>query len=250
MKYKIYLYDTLESTNDKAKELIEDEDEGTVVIANNQTKGRGRLGREWISSKDKDILLSIILKPNLKPQEMQGIVLVASVAVNMALRDIGIISQIKWPNDIVIDGKKVCGILMEVCSSGGLTNHAILGIGINVNQDFEDIPEELKDKSTSLKIILNKEVDKDKLIRYLLNRFRDYYMNYNNKMHIDEILSIYKENSLVIGKDIYVIQGKKKIRKGRAIDIKRNGELVVRFPDGIEDIYSGDISIRSIDGYI
>ena len=250
MEYKIYSFNTLSSTNDKAKEMASYEEEGTVIIAEEQTKGRGRLGRNWISSKGKDILLSIILKPNFKPVQLQMIVPVAAAAVNMALRDIGIESQIKWPNDIVIDGKKVCGILMELCSSGDSMNHVVLGIGINVNQDHKDIPEDLKDKSTSLKLVLNREVNQEELIEYVLNRFREYYITYRDKMNIEDTINICRENSSVIGKEVLVIQGKKKPRKGLAIDINMSGELMVQFPEGLENVNYGEISIRGMDRYI
>ena len=132
MKYKKYFFETLSSTNDKAKELALFEDEGTVIITEEQTKGKGRFGRSWRSSKGKDILFSIILKPDFNPIQMQRIVLLAAAAVNMALKDIGIDSLIKWPNDIIINGKKVCGILMEMSISGDSVSYGVLGIGINV----------------------------------------------------------------------------------------------------------------------
>lgn len=226
------------------------EDEGTVIIANNQTKGKGRVGREWISSKDKDILFSIILKPGFGPKEMQGIVFIAAVAVNMALRDIGISSQIKWPNDIVIEGKKICGILLELCSIGQSTNYAILGIGINANEDIQNIPKELKDKYMSLKIVKGEEIDKDILLNNLLRRFKHYYINYKETMDMGGIIKIYKENSAVLGRDILVIQGKETPRVGKAIDVKATGELVVDFPNGIEEISYGEVSIRATHGYI
>lgn len=250
MKYKEYFFDTLSSTNDKAKELALYEEEGTVIIAEEQTKGRGRFGRNWISSKGKDILLSIILKPNLNPIEMQRIVLIAAATVNMALKDIGISSQIKWPNDIIIDGKKVSGILMELAISGDKVVYGVLGIGININQEIIDIPDELKDKSTSLRIVTNREIDREELMKVLLQRFNKYYMDYKDGRNIDYIIDICRENSAIIGKEVFILQGNSSCRKGLVKDIDISGELVVDFPQGLEKISSGQVSIRGKDTYI
>lgn len=250
MKYKKYFFETLSSTNDKAKELALDEEEGTVIIAEEQTKGRGRFGRSWFSSKGKDILLSIIVKPNLDPTGMQKIVLIAAAAVNMALKDIGIDSQIKWPNDIIIDGKKVGGILMEATISGDKVTYGVLGIGINVNQEINDIPNELKNKSTSLRIVTNKKIDREELMEFLLDRFREYYMDYKDRGNIEDVIDICRENSAIIGREVFIIQGNNGTRKGFVIDINMNGELLVDFPQGLEKISSGQVSIRGQDSYI
>lgn len=250
MKYKKYFFETLSSTNDKAKELALDEEEGTVIITEEQTKGRGRFGRSWYSSRGKDILLSIIVKPNLDPRDMQKIVLIAAAAVNMALKDIGISSQIKWPNDIIIDGKKVGGILMEAAISGGEVTYGVLGIGINVNQETNDIPDQLKNKSTSLRIVTNKKIDKEELMKFVLHRFGSYYMDYKDRGNIEDVIDICRENSAIIGREVFIIQGNNGTRKGFVIDINMNGELLVDFPQGLEKISSGDLSIRGQDSYI
>lgn len=249
LKYKIYSFEKLESTNDKAKEIARDEKEGTVIIAKEQTKGRGRLGRTWHSPRGKSILMSIILKPNMEPKDMQKIVLIGAAAVNMALKDIGIESQIKWPNDIIVQGKKVCGILTEMSSNFNGLNYVIIGIGININQDIEDIPKELKEKSTSLKLIKNKEIHKEELLQILLNRFKELYMPFKNHGDIKGVIDICGKNSAIIGKNILVIQGDN-IRKGKALDINMEGELLVEFSEGIERVYSGEVSIRGLEGYI
>lgn len=249
MEYRIFTYDTLESTNDKAKEIAAYSEEGTVILAREQTKGKGRLGRVWSSTKDKDILMSIILKPEIQIKDIPKITLVGATAINMALRDIGIDSQIKWPNDIVIENKKVSGILTEMSSNSRDINYVIMGIGINVNQDIQDIPEELQYKSTSLKIVKNSVIDKRELLNNILERFRTLYMPFRSNGDMEKVINIYRENSIVIGKEILVIKGKDKIRKGVAIDINHRGELLVEFPEGLEEICSGEVSIRGIEGY-
>lgn len=249
MEYRIFTYDTLESTNDKAKEIAAYSEEGTVILAREQTKGKGRLGRVWSSTKDKDILMSIILKPEIQIKDIPKITLVGATAINMALRDIGIDSQIKWPNDIVIENKKVSGILTEMSSNSRDINYVIMGIGINVNQDIQDIPKELQYKSTSLKIVKNSVIDRRELLNNILERFRTLYMPFRSNGDMEKVINIYRENSIVIGKEILVIKGKDKIRKGVAIDINHRGELLVEFPEGLEEICSGEVSIRGIEGY-
>lgn len=249
MKYKIYYFDKLDSTNDKAKEIALEEVEGTIIIAKEQTKGRGRLGRTWHSTKGKSILMSIILKPNMKPQDIQKIVLIAAVAVNMALQDIGIKSQIKWPNDIIIENKKVCGILTEMSIKLDEINYVIIGIGINVNQNIEDIPRELRGISTSLKLIENKEINKEALLENFLNRFTELYIPFKSIDDIGKTMDICRKNSAIMGKDIVVIQGDIK-REGIALDIDMDGRLLVKFPEGLESIYAGEVSIRGQKKYI
>ena len=149
----IYYFDSLSSTNIKAKEIATKSKEGTIVIAEEQTKGKGRLGRSWLSPKGKGIWMSIILKPKVAPIKVAKITLIGAAAVNQGLKDIGIKSYIKWPNDIVIDGKKVCGILTEMSCELNMINYCIMGIGINVNLDKEDFSKDLIDTATSLKSI-------------------------------------------------------------------------------------------------
>lgn len=249
MEYNIEYFNRLESTNDKAKEIGSKKEEGTVIIAKEQTKGRGRLGRRWYSSGKKSITMSIILKPKMKAEDIQKITLIASVAINLALKDIDIDSKIKWPNDIVIDNKKVCGILTELSTNFTGVNYVVVGIGINVNQVKVDIPKEIFKETTSLRLIKNKEINKNEIINNVLNKFKELYIQFNSNGHIDEIINIYRKNSIIIGKEILIIQGNNK-RKGKALDIDNQGELLVEFPEGIENISSGEISIRGLEGYI
>lgn len=249
MEYKIYYYDKLESTNDKAKELADKLEEGNIILAKEQTKGKGRLGKRWYSTKGKSISMSMILRPKIKAKDIEKITLITSVAINMALKDIGIESQIKWPNDIVIGNKKVCGILTEINVNFSKINYVIVGIGINVNQNPEDIPKEILHKSTSLKIIGNKNIDKKIVLQNILNRFKEYYMPFKSNGNINKVIELSKKHSVVIGKKVLVIQGRNK-RKAKAIDINNKGELILEFPEGVEKINSGEISLRGIEGYI
>jgi len=245
----IYYFDSINSTNKKAKEIAFGEKEGTVLVAEEQANGKGRLGRQWISPKGKGIWMSIVLKPKVDPMTVAKITLLGAAAVHKALINMGIKSEIKWPNDILIDGKKVCGILTEMSAELNMINYVIMGIGINVNLDEDDIPEDLKDKATSIKIKKGEIIDRKQLLATVLNEFEKFYIDFINNNIVSKAINICKENSALIGKEIKVIRGEE-IRLGRALDINEEGELVVEFKEGdIENIYSGEISIRGMKGY-
>lgn len=246
---QIFYYDKLESTNCKAKEIAFQVDEGSLVVAEEQTASKGRLGRTWSSYKNRGIYMSVILKPNTDPVEVARLTLLGAAAINLALKDIGIDSFIKWPNDVVINGKKVAGVLTEMHSELGTINYVVLGIGINANIDLEQIPLEIKDKATSLKIIKGEEVDRRELFIKLVSRIDELYKEFIQTGEIGSSIQICKDKSAIIGKDIIVHQGTLK-RQGRAIELNNKGELVVEFETGIEDLFSGEISIRGEDGYI
>ena len=243
MKRKIYHYDLIDSTNIKAKELAPIEEDGTVIVAEEQTMGKGRLGRTWVSQKGKGIYMSMILKPKVDMMKVSRITLIGAAAVHLALKEMGIKSKIKWPNDILVGDKKVCGILTEMNCDLDKMNFVIMGIGINVNLEEDEIPEELKDRATSLKVFSGKLVDKERLFRLVLDYFEELYSLFKDNGAMGQVLDICKSNSSVIGREIKVIKGKD-VRVGNALDINENGELVVEFGDGVEAINSGEVSIR------
>lgn len=246
---KIYYYDTIESTNKLAKDIAQDEEEGLVIVAEEQTKGRGRLGRQWESPKKKGLYFSIILKPQVPPTKVGKLTLLGAAAVYLSLDEIGINSQIKWPNDIVINGKKVCGILTEMSSELNMINYVIMGIGVNVNLEKNHIPEDLQDKASSLKIESKDQIDRKKLLATILNKFENLYSLFIDDGEITQAIEICRDNSAVIGKEVQVINGSTK-RVGKALDINEEGQLLVEFDGKIETIFSGEISVRGIDGYI
>lgn len=247
---KIYYHDTIDSTNKMAKDIAHKEEEGVIIVAEEQYEGIGRLRRTWVSPKERGIYFSIILKPQVSPMEVAKLTLIGAAAVQLALNEIGINSEIKWPNDIVINRKKACGILTEMSSELNMINYVVMGIGINVNLEKNEIPEDLKEKATSLKIESKTEVDRKKLFAEVLNKFEEIYIPFQDNSEIGSVIEICRKNSAVIGKEISVINGKN-IRRGKAIDIDEAGELIVEFEDGkIERVFSGEISIRGIEGYI
>lgn len=247
----IRYYETIESTNKTAKEIAQQEDkEGTVIISEEQTEGRGRLGRNWISPKGKGIWMSIVIKPNIAPTDASKVTQLTAAAVYSALNEMGIETQIKWPNDIILNEKKVCGILTEMSSEMMQINYMVVGIGINVNLNSEDIPEDIREKATSLKIEIEKKVDRKKLIGKILNKFEYFYELFINESDISEAISICREKSILIGKNIRIIERKQELQR-EAIDLTENGELVVKDEFGNTSVViSGEVSVRGKHTYV
>jgi len=243
-------YDSIGSTNAKAKELAESGcDHGTVVISEEQTSGRGRLGRNWVSPKHKGIWMSIILRPNIITQNASQITLIGAAAAQKAIIKMGIKASIKWPNDIVINGKKVCGILTQMSGEIDHINYLVMGIGINVNLEEGDIPIELKDVATSLKLECGKLMDRKMLVANILNIFEELYHDFVENGNITETIDVCRKNSMLIGKEIQLVS-RGKIRIVKAIDISDVGELLVENDQGIiEYIVSGEVSIRGMQSY-
>lgn len=240
---KIIYKDKVNSTSNLAKEIALSLDEGTVIIAEEQTKGRGRMGRHWVSLPRTGIWMSIILKPNIRPDKAYQITQTAAVAIVKAIEKItGLSAGIKWPNDIIINGKKVCGILTEMSAEPDRINYIILGIGINVNTSIEDIPEYLRDKATSLKAELGKEVSRKELVAAIFKNIeKEYYGFVQNDFRA--VIDDCRKYSVLLGKEITITQ-MDKTYKGRAIDIREDGVLLIRTPEGMIEAISGDVSIR------
>lgn len=242
-------FESLGSTNDEAKEKAMELDEGTVIVAEEQTAGKGRLGRRWISPGRTGIYASIILKPEGEPSNASKLTLLGAAAAALALEESGVDAKIKWPNDIIINGKKVAGILTEMSSELGIINYIVLGIGVNVNLTQEEIPEELREKATSLRIEEGRIFKRKLLLARMLNKLDELYIPYKESGDMDRVLDICRDRSAVIGKDIVVVQGRNE-RPGHALSINHDGELMVRFDEGVERVISGEVSIRSENGYV
>lgn len=240
----IYHFDELDSTNSYAKSVAEQlEGEGHVIITEKQINGRGRLGRQWISQNNKGIWMSIILKPKIDIYDVSKITQVAAASVNKAINNLDIHSLIKWPNDIIINNKKVCGILTEMNSEINIINYIIVGIGINVNHDDGDFSEEIKDIATSLKIQTHNKIKRNELVAKILNYFEEYYKEFVQG-NFGVTLNMCRENSYVLHKYINIIRNGS-ITVAKAIDINDNGELVVEYNDGnVDTVLSGEVSVR------
>ncbi|KYH34206.1 bifunctional ligase/repressor BirA [Clostridium tepidiprofundi DSM 19306] len=222
--------------------------EGTVIVSEEQTLGRGRLGRKWISPKYKGIWMSIILRPNINPANVSKITHIGAAAVNKAIEDMGVKTYIKWPNDIVINDKKVCGILTEMSGEMDNINYVVMGIGINVNIDKEEFDDEIKEIATSLKVATGKDINRKKLMASILNYFEEFYNEFIENGTINKTLDICRKNSIVLGKQVRII------RRGQsenviALQLNDEGELIIRHEDGkIEKLISGEISMRYTPG--
>lgn len=241
---EIYYFPELKSTNIMAKEEALDGaegiGEGRLIIAEKQSAGKGRLGRKWYSPAG-GIWLSIILYPQLPPSYISRITLITAVAVIKAIKICTQIeSQIKWPNDILINEKKVCGILTEMSTELDIINWVVVGIGINVNMDLQKFPENIQANAISLKEVLGKEVLRVKLAQTFLQEFEKYYDKLKRKKFYS-ILREWKLYSHTLGRKIRVdMRGG--IITGEAIDINESGALIIKKKDGkLIEIISGTI---------
>jgi len=241
---KIYYFPELKSTNiiakEKALHRAEGMNEGTLIITERQSAGKGRLGRKWFSPTG-GIWLSIILYPQLPPFYIPRITLMTAVAAVKAIEICTQIkSQIKWPNDILINEKKVCGILTEMSAELDIINWVVVGIGINANIDLRDFPEDMQANTISLKETSGKEVLRVKLTQTFLQEFEKYYDKLKRK-EFPSILEEWKLYSHTLGKKIKVDMGER-IVTGEAVDINEEGALILKKEDGeLIKIISGTI---------
>ncbi len=234
----IYYYDSVTSTMEIAKKLArEGIAEGATIIANRQTAGRGRLDRTWLSP-DKNIAMSIVLHPSL--ENLPKLIMIASVAVLRAIKEItGIKPQIKWPNDIMIKGKKVCGILIENEVKGNKVSFAVVGIGVNVNLNPKAIPE-ISTLATSLFQELGEEVSRTRLTCAVLSELEELYLQAQSST---SVYIEWQEHMETLGKLVRVQFGTS-IEEGKAEAVTEAGNLVLRHSDGhTSEILAGDVII-------
>lgn len=249
---KIIYLESVESTNSYAKKIAENSFvEGTVVFAEEQSSGRGRLGRYWVSPKGKGIWMSLLLKPEVLPADAPKLTIVAAQAVvNALFLNCGLSVQIKWPNDIVAGRRKLCGILTEMSAEEDEIRYVVVGIGINANLEAEDLGTELSDTATSVSIEKGGRISRKALSAAVLTEFERLYMEFVKEGSIGSFLDDYKSKSAVLGKEIRVI-GKREEITGTAVDITGEGQLVVRLEDGsLREVLSGEVSVRGLEGYI
>ena len=237
-KKAIHYYDSITSTNDRAYELAEEgEEEGAIVLAETQSHGKGRIGRKWVSPKSGGVYMSIILRPDVETDEIPTVTLIAAAAIIKAIKKVsGLKSKMKWPNDILIGKKKVCGILTEIKAQPDRVDFLVLGIGVNVNTAKEKLPSE----GTSLKIAGGFQVNRTEIVTRILEEFEKYYSKFQRKGFIalrDECKTV----SSVLGKRIKVAEHHRRV-EGTAVDIDEKGALIIRKDNGINQrIFSGDI---------
>lgn len=236
------VFDETNSTNIQAKKNFRAAD-GTVFIAETQTDGRGRLGRVWESQKGAGVWLSVLLKPDIPMSDISKITLVAGLAV---CRVLGGAAKIKWPNDIVIGSKKVCGILTEMSAERDKINYVVCGVGINVNT--KRFSAELADKATSLFNEYNRVFDRNEIAAEFLNEFELLYKRFLAD-GLKGILEEYKKRCVTIGSEVRVFLRNDNIC-GKAVDISEDGAVIVQTENGCVSVGSGEVSIRGMYGYI
>ncbi|HOC78022.1 MAG TPA: biotin--[acetyl-CoA-carboxylase] ligase [Methanofastidiosum sp.] len=237
--HKILFLEEVDSTNNKAKQIALDSQDGDVVVSETQHSGRGRRGREWHSPKG-GIYISFILKPNISPERAPQITLLSSVALVETLNSMKskMNAKIKWPNDILISGRKISGILTELSSDMEKINYVVVGIGINLNTDLEELPE----KAASLKVEMRQEISVKLFLKSFFEHYDTVYQEYLDK-GIDQIIEKWKKNSDTLGKNVKII-GINETYDGLAKDIDENGALILKTKDKEIKVYSGDVSLR------
>lgn len=246
---KIIYLPVTDSTNTQAKKMGEEGAEhGTLVVTQCQTAGRGRRGRSW-ESPEGNVYFTFLLRPEVEISRASMITLVAALAVAKAVDDVtGLDSKIKWPNDVVANGKKLCGILTESSSDLEYINYAVVGIGINVNQTA--FPEEIAETASSLLLETGHTVDRGQLLGVFLNRFEQYYETFIQTEDMSGLRDVYNEKLVNCGREVKIIEKDRK-RVLKALGIDNDGGLVVENSEGErESIISGEVSVRGIYGYV
>ena len=242
-------FDAVDSTNLELIRLAkEGAPHGTLVIADSQMAGKGRMGRKWISPPGSGIWMSLLLRPEISPQSASMLTLVAALAVVEGIRgETGLNPQIKWPNDVVVSHKKICGILTEMGVRDGKIDYAVIGVGINVN--IREFPEEMADKATSLYLESGKEFDRSQIPGLVMEAFEEYYEKFaatcdlsGLKEEYESILANYNQPVRVLAKEPY---------EGVARGITDGGELLVEKTDGtIVAVSAGEVSVRGLYSYV
>jgi BirA family transcriptional regulator, biotin operon repressor / biotin---[acetyl-CoA-carboxylase] ligase len=237
----VHHYESLVSTNDLAKELAaRGAPEGTVVVAETQTGGRGRLGREWDSPPGVGLYVSLVLRPELPPLELPQITLTTAVAVVRATQRVaGVTPGIKWPNDLLLNGKKLGGILTEMETESDRIRHVVVGLGLNVNNP--EFPPELAGMATSLTLTVGGSFSRVQLLQAWLEEFEGLYDRFLNQ-GFPEILEEWKRATVTLGSPVTVRQGPREI-SGEALDVAPDGALLLRTASGeIVRVTSGEIT--------
>lgn len=246
-KEQLVLLETAESTNVTAQQLADGgAPHGTVVLAEHQTAGKGRMGRSFSSPRGLGIYCSVVLRFSKAPSELMHLTAVAAEAVRRAIvQTTGLAPQIKWVNDLVLDGRKLCGILTQLQTGAANETVVILGIGINCRQQPDDFPEELRQIATSLEQGLRRLVDREAVTAELLRQLC---------AAVDDApgawLDSYRQHCVTLGQDVQLVQGDIR-RQAHADAMDDQGALLVTLPDGSrERVFSGEVSVRGIYGYV
>ncbi len=243
-------FDEIGSTNIEAKKQAENgAPSGLLVVADKQNQGRGRRGRSWESPAGMNIFMTIMLRPSFAPDKASMVTLVMAVSTAQAIADVTQLPvRIKWPNDIVVNKKKVVGILTELTAETDYIQHLVCGVGINVNQT--DFPEDIAATATSLYLESGRKTNRAELIEKTMEHFEDNYEVFCRTEDMSGLIGIY--NDLLVNKEVQVrVLDPKGEYDGISHGITKMGELIVERPDGTwENVYAGEVSVRGIYGYV
>lgn len=239
----------VDSTNTQAKRLAEEgAPSGTLVVADVQTRGKGRRGREWKFAQGGSIFMTLLLRPELAPEKASMLTLLMGLSVVQGIRNItGVQTQIKWPNDVVLNHKKMVGILTEMNAQIDYIEYVVIGTGINVNQT--EFPKDLQDMATSLRIELGKPFNRAEIIAEVMERFEENYEQFCKTQDLSVLAETY--NQVLVNKDqqVKVLETGREY-EGTARGIDEQGRLLVERPDGsVERVFAGEVSVRGLYGY-
>lgn len=243
-------HEELDSTNNRAKRLGEEgAPDGTLVTADYQTAGKGRRGRGWVSERGTGIWMSLLLRPDVPPSSASMLTLVAALAVVKGIKAAtGLDSQIKWPNDIVLNGKKICGILTEMSAELEHIHYVVIGIGINAN--IREFPEEIRDKATSLYLESGQMVVRSQVIAAVMKAMNQYYGIFLESGDLTPLREEYEKHLVNLGREVLVLAPAGEYQ-GTSLGIDKTGELLVQLKDGtVNHVVSGEVSVRGIYGYV
>lgn len=250
----LHFFEETGSTNPDAKRFAEEgEPHGTTVVAERQTAGRGRRGRSWVSPAGKSVYFTIVVRPKFDPDKASMITLVMALSVAEAIQEVtGLPAGIKWPNDIVVNGKKVVGILTELSVTPEMNEIQFLvaGVGVNVNQDSaEEFPEEIRETATSLKIESGRRIARAVLLERILTRFEENYETFERTLDLSLLKESYEAR--LAGKDAGVrVLDPAGEYTGISRGINKTGELIVERENGETVlVYAGEVSVRGMLGY-
>lgn len=247
---EVLYFDTIDSTNTKAQELAEKGyPSGTLVVADKQESGKGRRGRSWVSPSGTGIFMTLMIKPDINPNNASMLTLVAALAVAKAITSVtGEEAMIKWLNDIVVNSKKVCGILTEMNAQFDYINHIVVGIGINVHN--ESFPEEISQMASSLMIEAGgKRFHRAQIIAETMSYFEQYYDTFLKTQDLSALVREYDELLVNRNKSVRVLDPKEPF-DGKAMGITPKGELIVDTWESRKLVSSGEVSVRGIYGYV
>jgi len=239
---ELLIYPEISSTNTRAMEMAWDNaHEGTVVIAEIQTSGKGRLGRKWISPKG-NLYFSVILRPDIPLHKAPLITLMGAVAVASAIRGIcQVHAEIKWPNDVLISGKKVCGLLTEMSAEQDRIRHIVLGIGVDVNMDLEVLPTDVRTRTTSLMSETSQKINRNALLKEIFRKIDQWYpVLFQDPA---QVLKAWEKFNMTLGRRV-IISGAGEALEGLAQGLDTEGRLIVKLDDGTtRTVAAGEVTI-------